>query len=129
MSSAEPSPEEKPASFATDDEARLFIMGILKEIDVEATVLNLTSPTLTKTEVVAAVHDILKEDHSNNPKPKLRQKGIKISMTKPPGHSCVICNTIHDLKRCSICKNIYYCSNECQLKDWRRHRQECHKQQ
>ncbi|OMJ22464.1 Histone-lysine N-methyltransferase ASHR1 [Smittium culicis] len=32
---------------------------------------------------------------------------------------------IHNLKRCSTCKSVYYCSRECQLADWPLHKLEC----
>lgn len=42
-----------------------------------------------------------------------------------------ICNKqetyINEFKRCSACKITFYCSKECQRKDWDRHKQECHK--
>ncbi|KAJ7736143.1 hypothetical protein B0H16DRAFT_123905 [Mycena metata] len=41
--------------------------------------------------------------------------------------SCDKLDSNHDFKRCSACRSIYYCSPECQAKDWRRggHRQTC----
>lgn len=43
--------------------------------------------------------------------------------TKPDnmktGGTCANCGSPHNLKRCSRCKNILYCSQDCQLKAWR----------
>jgi len=32
------------------------------------------------------------------------------------------------LKRCSLCKEVYYCSRECQIKDWKNHKKICYKE-
>ena len=31
------------------------------------------------------------------------------------------------LDRCSHCRKVYYCSKECQLKDWKAHKLSCQK--
>ena len=31
------------------------------------------------------------------------------------------------LDRCSRCRKVYYCSKECQLKDWKAHKLSCQK--
>lgn len=38
---------------------------------------------------------------------------------------CVACGNPKDLKTCSACKQIWYCSRSCQLSDWRNHKDEC----
>ncbi|GFH55150.1 hypothetical protein CTEN210_11626 [Chaetoceros tenuissimus] len=47
-------------------------------------------------------------------------------------HSCAKCNTI-DLERpllvCAKCKGVGYCSKECQVTDWKKHKVECLKVQ
>lgn len=30
-----------------------------------------------------------------------------------------------EMKKCGRCKKIYYCSKECQIKDWQNHKSEC----
>jgi len=39
---------------------------------------------------------------------------------------CRLCCISHDLKRCSRCKNVRYCSGRCQAKDWENHKLKCH---
>lgn len=45
--------------------------------------------------------------------------------------SCASCgrtgSSKRDLKKCAVCKSVYYCSRECQRKDWKSHRQACGK--
>jgi len=41
---------------------------------------------------------------------------------------CFICSKIVPvkcMKRCSACRNAYYCSKECQITDWKEHKNEC----
>ena len=40
---------------------------------------------------------------------------------------CAKCKTKRGVKKCSACKNEYYCSRECQREDWKRHKVECKK--
>ena len=44
-----------------------------------------------------------------------------VSKTKP---LCIMCN-IPAQFRCSTCENAYYCSMDCQKKDWNKHQEEC----
>lgn len=37
---------------------------------------------------------------------------------------CYVCQ-IETTHKCALCKNIFYCSRECQKKDYRRHKQDC----
>ena len=40
--------------------------------------------------------------------------------------ACGECNEVHDhMKKCDSCKCIYYCSRECQVKDWKQHKKFC----
>jgi len=38
---------------------------------------------------------------------------------------CCHCGNPHDLKVCSSCRGIRYCSRECQVADWRNHKPNC----
>ena len=41
---------------------------------------------------------------------------------------CTVCQKKHEkMKKCSQCKNAYYCSRECQVKDWKKHKKVCKK--
>ncbi len=40
--------------------------------------------------------------------------------------SCKICGKTTELKKCARCQKIFYCSRECQKKDWPNHKAECH---
>jgi heat shock protein HspQ len=43
---------------------------------------------------------------------------------KSPAQPCHICQKV-TTKNCSRCKKVYYCSRECQAKDWSTHKQIC----
>ena len=38
---------------------------------------------------------------------------------------CIKCNKNSTTKRCANCKSVYYCSRECQKKDWASHKRQC----
>lgn len=40
-------------------------------------------------------------------------------------HSCNQCGESEAKKRCTRCKNAWYCSKECQAKDWPAHKHNC----
>lgn len=40
---------------------------------------------------------------------------------------CKVCGTLNNLRRCSRCKSVYYCSQVHQQVDWRVHKIECKK--
>ncbi len=42
-------------------------------------------------------------------------------------HSCANCLKSDNVSMCSGCKEVYYCSRECQKKDWPSHKGECKK--
>ena len=47
-------------------------------------------------------------------------------VTASEAYECGYCGEFgHNMKRCSACKIIRYCSKECQKKDWREHKTEC----
>ena len=35
---------------------------------------------------------------------------------------CQLCQTKQNLKKCSVCRSVWYCSREHQVEDWRRHK-------
>ncbi|XP_038066578.1 egl nine homolog 1-like [Patiria miniata] len=41
--------------------------------------------------------------------------------------SCKCCKSTENLKTCSKCKSVFYCSREHQLQDWKKHRRYCKK--
>src|SRR4029079_5007205 len=45
------------------------------------------------------------------------------------GKVCYICSYCRESasEHCSKCKRVYYCSRECQTKDWTKHKLECKK--
>jgi hypothetical protein len=38
---------------------------------------------------------------------------------------CVVCNKNDSKARCSKCRAVYYCSEECQRTDWKNHKEKC----
>ncbi|KAG9769321.1 hypothetical protein ABEF93_001447 [Exophiala dermatitidis] len=44
-----------------------------------------------------------------------------------PSGKCAICSKTTDLKRCSKCHIIQYCSRQCQAADWKKHKKSCNK--
>ena len=41
--------------------------------------------------------------------------------------SCEVCKNVGDIKKCSACKELLYCSVQCQRKAWKEHKQVCKK--
>jgi len=39
--------------------------------------------------------------------------------------NCLVDRSCANLRACSLCKHVYYCSRECQKKDWKFHKYEC----
>ena len=52
--------------------------------------------------------------------------GVRFERNNDENAKCKVCKKTAT-KRCSRCKAIYYCSRECQIKDWITHRFICQK--
>lgn len=52
---------------------------------------------------------------------------FKESLYKAPKKVCSVCKTDKKIKKCGRCLIVYYCSVDCQKKDYRKHRGECRK--
>ncbi|KAK3091213.1 hypothetical protein FSP39_017992 [Pinctada imbricata] len=46
-------------------------------------------------------------------------------MQKCEDTDCYLCQKVGNNKRCSKCQKVWYCSKECQTKDWANHKKEC----
>ena len=51
----------------------------------------------------------------------------KFKIDDPENHHCSSCNKEKCTLQCDACKTEYYCSKECQLKDWPNHKDTCKK--
>lgn len=40
---------------------------------------------------------------------------------------CCMCGSEEETKRCGTCHNVFYCSDECQKKNWKIHKKTCKK--
>jgi len=49
-------------------------------------------------------------------------------LSKKPVKACAICKATENLKQCSKCRSVYYCSREHQLEDWKTHKNVCGKE-
>jgi len=61
-------------------------------------------------------------------KPNINKSTIHLVITRKYLNQCETCGksgTAVNLKVCSRCKTINYCSKECQTKDWKSHRELC----
>jgi len=38
---------------------------------------------------------------------------------------CFLCGKVDNLKKCGICKRVYYCSIDCRKKEWKTHKKYC----
>ena len=56
---------------------------------------------------------------------KKRDKELK-KISLQMCHGCDIQKTSSEFKKCSNCKMAYYCSSECQKKDWKEHKPQCY---
>ena len=41
------------------------------------------------------------------------------------GQACAKCGKSHSTMICSACRNVVYCSQDCQREDWKRHKKDC----
>lgn len=62
---------------------------------------------------------------ANIPKPGETMAALHLPKVK----FCNVCRDIQKVKLCSRCKSVYYCSAECQKKDWPTHKQNCTKKE
>lgn len=55
------------------------------------------------------------------------QEGLKQTIIRLPctNESCLIFKAKMDMSCCSRCRLVMYCSRECQVADWRAHKDEC----
>lgn len=51
--------------------------------------------------------------------------GIKADWPEEQEKTCAHCSRPNCIKRCSLCKNIFYCSTACQKADWLIHKKRC----
>lgn len=58
---------------------------------------------------------------------KVRDEAISNRIKKENSNQCQRCNS-ESTSRCSKCKTAKYCSRECQVSDWSKHKQTCGKQ-
>ena len=69
--------------------------------------------------------DILQEENSDYNMKQLTNF-IKIYNFVPTYDKwCLTCNKHDATKRCSKCKSVYFCSEDCQKKAWRIHKKHC----
>ncbi|ETW37938.1 hypothetical protein PFTANZ_01369 [Plasmodium falciparum Tanzania (2000708)] len=70
-----------------------------------------------------------KSSQNEEHKKMIKQEKEKINETenKQNDDECYLCNNCKELAelQCSQCKKTYYCSKECQMKDWINHRDVC----
>jgi hypothetical protein len=62
-------------------------------------------------------------DLKNAPKMPMEFEKFVRSMAKRKG--CTTCGLMENLKSCKICRDVYYCSVECQKKAWPNHKVVC----
>jgi tetratricopeptide (TPR) repeat protein len=48
-----------------------------------------------------------------------------MNFNKPKKNACTVCRKEGKLKSCGQCHIVYYCSRECQTKDWPEHKKKC----
>lgn len=70
------------------------------------------------------LNHVVTRDVSQFPTPQNHtSEMIKVSTGSSP--CCSICSKEGEMKRCSGCKMVFYCSPECQMKDWKSHKLIC----
>jgi hypothetical protein len=94
-------------------------------------------------QLVDRAEELFYESHADLWLPPVVRQGIQEDMKRLRTESSVVlytpvnlplipvrqCRTCHvrslEMKRCKICKNVFYCTKECQVDDWNRHKAEC----
>ena len=75
------------------------------------------------------VHDPVKVKCPFCNNDQIKRKNIKKFEIDANNHHCSLCDKEKCTKHCSVCKTTYYCSQECQLKDWPTHKTSCKKKE
>ena len=76
-----------------------------------------------------SLKEVLKDDFEPLVDLAMRLPGATAAAEKDaekPAERCAVCRSRGDLHRCSGCKAVWYCSSECQRKDWKTgHKKTC----
>mmetsp|Transcript_21977 Transcript_21977/g.36662 ORF Transcript_21977/g.36662 Transcript_21977/m.36662 type:complete len:509 (-) Transcript_21977:60-1586(-) len=83
----------------------------------------------SKKGVVAERHLAPGPGESEHTTRRFTEQMVRKKGKEPKGEAvCNVCGSPNDVKKCSECRNVYYCSRECQKVDWGRgHKSECNK--
>jgi hypothetical protein len=65
---------------------------------------------------------VIKDDDKNGFLVVPEEIADRIGVHKKLMNSCVVCAKQGSWKKCSTCKKDYYCGEECQKADWKRHK-------
>lgn len=133
----------KDAELSVEVHRSVYIMQVAemyKQFEVGRTLLNSSVKKKVKEVKQAHKQDSSASDEALGPKiSKAEEAGLRDAVAKIAlKHACAVCSRPGALvksdqvakavlKKCARCEKVYYCSVECQRKDWARHKIECRK--
>jgi hypothetical protein len=86
------------------------------------------NPSMGQEEKVAAIQSLIRGDRHIEVDPIAARLAL-LEKSKPARTSCFTCGTVAppktNLKGCGACHAAFYCSIECQKKDWKKHKHLC----
>jgi serine/threonine protein phosphatase PrpC len=86
------------------------------------------NPNMGQEEKVAAIQSLIRGDRQLEIDPIAARLAL-LEKNKPARTSCFTCGTVAppktNLKGCGACHAAFYCSIDCQKKDWKKHKQVC----
>src|SRR5579863_4867560 len=124
-----PEPQENPDNFTMPSLMEIPPTNVIDGVPYEEMEKYVVYNSLKCSNYVAYYFELLK-NILNSPSPKLYQKSLMedckcSNFVTSYDKCCLVCRKRDASKRCSKCKSVYYCSNECAIRAWPIHKKHC----